>query len=67
MSFKYRLLKFGGEWNLYEKHINSNWETLLFSSKERDTVIKYMDADARGDWSLCNFLRFSAARLCKGF
>lgn len=65
--FKYRLVKFAGEWHLYDKHIQTNWETLLFSNENLQIVVKYMDADAADDRSLCNFLRFSSARLCKGF
>lgn len=66
-DFKYRLVKFGGDWLLYEKHISSTWEILLFTARERDQVIKYMDADARGDDRTCYALKHAAALMRRGF
>lgn len=62
---KYKLVYFGGEWMLYERF--AEWEILLFHNKNRDTVIKYMDADARGDKRTTMDMRYAAARMCRGF
>jgi hypothetical protein len=63
---KYKIYKFAGEWHLYD-NITPDWRVLLFSSKVLPTVVRYMDADASGDYRTCYHLKMASAMLCRGF
>lgn len=63
---KYRIYKFAGEWHLYDQYAD-NWRVLLFSNRNLQTVVKYMDADAGGDYRACYDMRMASAMLCRGF
>jgi hypothetical protein len=63
---KYKIYKFAQEWHLYDQ-ITVGWRVLLFSSERFPRVVKYMDADARGDYGTCYDMKMAAAILGGGF